>query len=228
MADRQSTEMHPQTQVLTGRRYGRLVVVGFSHRVWKNGYRSSVKFWNCRCDCGANVTIQANNLTSGNSKSCGCLRGEIQKKNDGLHEDPLYDIYMGMVARCHNEKNKAYPRYGGRGIFVCDRWRNGENGKSGLQCFIEDVSPRPGDLTLDRIDNMSGYRPGNTRWITRKAQSYNRRDNIYLEHNGETILLKDLARRSGMTYTTVLDRWRRGFTGDALIQKQRTNASKKR
>ena len=98
-----------------------------------------------------------------------------------------------MKDRCHNPKSRMYSYYGARGIWVCDQWRNS------FASFIADVGLRPDPkLTLDRIDNNLGYFPGNVQWATRAHQVRNRRNNVVLEHNGERILLQDLAVNHGM------------------------------
>lgn len=86
----------------------------------------------------------------------------------GGKKTSTYSIWVGIIRRCLNEKNAAYPRYGGRGITVCDRWRVFTN-------FLEDMGERPDGLSLDRIDNSQGYYPENCRWADAKTQSRNRR-----------------------------------------------------
>jgi len=86
---------------------------------------------------------------------------------------PLYGAVAGMINRCHNPNNSAYARYGARGIYVCDRWRFGEDGKSGFECFLEDMGERPDGHTLDRIDPYGSYTPENCRWATHKVQRSN-------------------------------------------------------
>jgi hypothetical protein len=85
------------------------------------------------------------------------------------------DSYRSMIRRCYEPKlHPGYYKYGGRGIEVCNRWRFGEDGKSGFACFHEDMGPRPQGLTIDRIDGTKGYYPANCRWATPKEQAANR------------------------------------------------------
>lgn len=87
----------------------------------------------------------------------------------GLAKLPLYAIWHAMVQRCTNPRNKDWLDYGGRGITVCDEWRND------VSAFVASVSPRPEGLWLDRIDNDKGYGPGNWKWSTMIEQANNRR-----------------------------------------------------
>ncbi len=86
---------------------------------------------------------------------------------------PLYGTWGGMIARCHHAWNEAFYQYGACGIRVCDRWRHGEGGLHGFECFVLDMGPRPEGRTLDRIDNAGNYEPGNCRWATLSEQSLN-------------------------------------------------------
>ena len=97
------------------------------------------------------------------------------------NKHPLQCVWQSMKARCHNTEDKAYPEYGGRGIKVCERWRDTSRGKGnnrsmGFRNFLEDMGPRPtDDHSLDRINNDLGYDPSNCRWSTSQEQSLNRR-----------------------------------------------------
>jgi hypothetical protein len=137
-------------------RFGRLEVVRLANSTGKAQ-------WKCVCDCGKSVVVPSNNLVQGHTNSCGCMALEIRSMNHkthGLSHTPLFRVWCSMRARCENPKNTRYDRYGGRGIVVCDRWRN-----SFLDFYNDVVSGYANGLQLDRIDNDGNYEPTNTRWV---------------------------------------------------------------
>lgn len=179
---------------LTGHKYGRLTVL--SH--------FSDSLWNCKCDCGAFTVVRSDLLRSKKrpTRSCGCLQKEIvsqycstHKKTHGETKTRLYRIWRGIKTRCFNASNSAYPHYGGRGITMCDRWKNS------YEAFKEDMLEGYSDgLEIDRIDNDGNYCKENCRWSTRKEQVTNRRSVILYEFEGESHSLKEWARIKGFTY----------------------------
>ncbi len=137
-------------------------------------------YWICRCECGATKSIAQTSLKRGDSRSCGCLRTQASTTH-GLASikkgrDPRYVILHGMLERCYNANCASYAKYGARGISVCDRWRFGEAGQHGAQCFIADMGTRPSNKhSVERLNNDGNYEPGNCVWATAKEQNRNSR-----------------------------------------------------
>lgn len=160
---------------LVGSRFGRLVVVGVSMAVTRQGR----PMLDCCCDCGGTRTTDLASLKKGDVRSCGCLRREAARSfgrrgvlhghtNARGYRSPEYISWHAMKARCLNPRDPAFRYYGGRGIGVAARWLRFEN-------FLEDMGRRPPGKSLDRINNDGDYEPGNCRWATSAEQALNRR-----------------------------------------------------
>jgi len=152
------------------------------------------------CSCGNVIIAARSNVKSGHTKSCGCIwlpaiiKRLTTKENGSAH--PLWSTYKGMVGRCINKGDSAYPYYGGRGIKVCDRWA--EN----FWNFVSDMGDRPQGYTLDRINVNGDYEPSNCRWASRRDQSGNTRITRFVLYNGAYISLSEATRRLKATTIT--------------------------
>ena len=159
---------------LSGQTFGQLYVIECigSDKHHKRLYR-------CQCSCGnEKITTQAL-LKRGEVVSCGCHRMQIRNTKDGLSTKRIYHVYSSMLQRCYYKKSNQYKDYGGRGITVCEEWKNKENG---LHNFVEwaysngyDENAPRGKCTIDRINNDGNYEPNNCRWVDMKEQAKNKR-----------------------------------------------------
>lgn len=184
---------------ISGARFGRLIAL---HRAPSTGKTK----WTCQCDCGRKKDISTTHLRSGSTRSCGCIRSEqIIKRSTthGLTGTRIYNVWAHMLQRCYNPKSQDFMFYGGRGIKVCDEW------KEDVAAFANSVGMPPSDKhQIDRIDNNGHYEPGNVRWATPAEQSRNRRSNQIVVYRGRKMVLLDAYKLSKCQVSLYAVWWR--------------------
>lgn len=188
--------------------YARWTIRSFSH---KNNL--GVHYYNCQCSCGTVRKVRLSALRNGASQSCGCLNKEKVTTKLGLSRTLVYRSWRNSIQRCHNSEHKAYLHYGGRGIYVCERWLNS------FENFYHDMGDPPTDKhTLDRIDNDGPYSPENCRWATRHQQARNKRTSKYITYRDHEYELNDLCEKLGLNSDTVKMRIYRGWSVEKAIE----------
>lgn len=164
--------------------------------------------WHVRCVCGIEKTVQRGALVSNYrpTKSCGCKRlgllraGQLDHGHSLKTRTPEYRTFItwqSMLWRCYNKARNDYPRYGGRGVTVCDRW------KESYDSFLSDMGIKPDGYSLGRINNDGNYEPSNCRWETVLQQARNRCTSRLLTWNGITHNLSEWAERVGIDRSTI-------------------------
>jgi hypothetical protein len=187
----------PPFKDIIGMKFGRLIVLklAYTKRASKTLY-----YYLCKCDCGKEHIVLKSSLLNGLTRSCGCYNNEIRaeqckkRAKHNLTNTRLHSIWEKMNGRCYCKTQPDYMRYGGRGIAICDEWKND------FKSFY-DWSMNNGyqdDLSIDRIDVNGNYEPSNCRWVDEKTQQRNRRNNRLITYNNETHCLFEWAEIFGI------------------------------
>lgn len=186
---------------ITGQKFGRLTAIRFVEK------RGQYYYWLFKCDCENERTIEKNNVKSGKQKSCGCLLKENGKKlgdknkTHGGSNSIEFSSWCSMLNRCYNVNYKFYKDYGGRGITVCDRWKNS------FENFLEDMRERQTTkYSIERIDNTGNYTPENCKWGTKLEQANNRRNNTLIIYKGKSKTLAEWCLNFNLNYEAVRSR----------------------
>lgn len=202
-----------------GERYGHLVVLPVEpeRRVSPSGQRFS--YMTVRCDCGVEFKTYLGRLTCSKIKSCGCGLGSAEANRKtaerntthGLSKTRTYRIWKGVVSRCVIPSATNYKHYGGRGISVCERWREFEN-------FLTDMGECPPGLTIERVDVDGAYEPNNCVWATREEQALNRRNNRVVLLCGKEMTLSQAVGLLGVSRSRVYKLIDRGLTYNEAVE----------
>ena len=192
---------------MTGYEAGRIKVV---ERAGKN--KSGNILWRYECSCGGGGIATADAIRR--MKSCGCIRKENGKEffhnfniTHGESRTRIYTIWGNMINRTSNKKNKDYKNYGGRGITVCEEWKDYLTFKKwALENGYSDT------LTLDRIDNDKGYYPGNCRWADEETQNNNKQQSRKLEYRGKIKSVEQWAKEYNINRSTLVNRLNKGMS----------------
>lgn len=178
---------------LIGQRFDRLVVLEKTHKRIERGV-----VWLCRCDCGNTKESTSNRLRRGHTRSCGCLQNELLSKmstRHGMTKTHIHNVWCGMIERCRNPRWKYYA---GRGIRVCDEWKDFLIFKT----WAEKHGYKDG-LSIERLDNDKNYCPENCTWIPRNLQGVNKRSNTKYTLNGVTKTLSQWSKDTGIARGTI-------------------------
>lgn len=216
--------IHKMALNLTGCVFGQLTVIeyaGMSNRERKR------PLWKCRCACGGFKTATVTLLRAGQCNQCDtCLRRRlsITSHRHGYYKRPEYRSWAQAIQRCNNPRASHYSDYGGRGIRICDRWKNS------FIDFIADMGPMPvGCDSLDRYPDQNGdYAPGNCRWANQYQQMSNMRKNVIYEYDGKRLCLSEWARVSGIKRATLDARLCRGWSFARAISEPLSDKYEKR
>ena len=190
---------------LTGQRFNKLIVIN------KEKTENGRIFWNCLCDCGNNIVVITGNLKSNRVKSCGCLKVQKLIERSTIHNQrhsKLYEVWKSIKQRCFNPNNSSYKNYGGRGITMCDEWKN--DFTSFLNWSINNGYSI--GLTIDRVNNDWNYCPNNCRWVDRRIQANNTRCNKLITINNKTDTLANWIRFYKISYSSYYKRIKKGLS----------------
>ncbi len=184
--------MNTYAPVVIGARYGRLVVTAGPHVRIVGKSRQRKQHYDCVCDCGTERSVSSAHLKTGWATSCGCKSKENGKAKFFKHgetETRLHHIWCNIKGRCFSPTNEAYYNYGGRGISMCEEWRNN------FTAFRDwaNANGHADHLSIDRINNDGNYEPSNCRWATRLEQARNKRTNVKVSGFGDTRCISEWA-----------------------------------
>lgn len=192
---------------ISGMIFGQLTVLNY-HELVKQLNGSRKAYWDCKCSCGKRLMVKGNAMLSGNTKSCGHLKGELH----GDSSSRMYNIWCKMRARCLNTSNNRFNHYGGRGISISKKWTKYSDFKDwALSNGYNKL------LSIERINNNGNHTPSNCRWATQAEQVRNQRRSLILTHMGESMCAADWANKLGIPGSTIYSRLRKGWSTERAL-----------
>lgn len=199
---------------ISGNKYTRLTAIQYVYTKNKKAY------WLCKCECGKEKIVSASDLTSGNTKSCGCLHHDTAREHylslnriHGMKGTKIYSKWLNMKARCYKKSCNGYKNYGGRGIKVCDEWKN-----SFVNFYKWSINNGYQEgLTIERIDVNKDYSLDNCKWITNLEQQNNKRNNTYIVYKNEKHTIAEWSRITGINKNTISGRLRKGWSVEKIL-----------
>lgn len=173
--------------------------------------RRAVRIAVYQCQCGK-VAAKSVKETKRTSGSCGSCANASRPRRERKWTDTRF-THWRMISRCYNPDSDSYPRYGGRGIRVCERWQ----GECGFDNFLADMGERPKGCSIDRIDPNGDYEPGNVRWVTADVQAKNKTSVMLVTAFGESLTNQEWSVRTGLNAKTIWLRIRKGWTHEDAV-----------
>lgn len=168
----------------------------------------------CRCKCGTERRISSGSLGAGGTLSCGCDNKKTfaeRSVTHGMSKHPMYLAWCRIKDRCYNRRHTYYPRYGGRGIGLCERWMDF------TKFYSDNIQSWRAGLTIERIDNNGQYEPDNCRWATRAEQSRNRSNTVLMTLGDVTQPLSVWSEFVGIPQNTLRTRKRAGWSDEKAL-----------
>lgn len=216
MNDTHLPKVYPgERRRLEGIRFGKLVVERYVR------FEKKLTYWSCRCDCGQVCEAPAKWLIAGKKGSCGINGCHNREIGPAAQFPSEYKSWQKLRARCNNPNDDSYPDYGARGIRVSERWDS-------FELFLSDMGPKPTPKhTIEREDNDLGYEPMNCHWATAREQARNTRRSVYVEYQGERLLLLDLCDRLGLSRGVIYGRLKNGWDIERALTTPVRNKTKR-
>lgn len=216
------TTLTPRLVGAIGKKFNHFTILGVSGFRQVGSKKSMQPVARVRCDCGTEKDVLLGNVTTGAQKSCGCVgRAKLAARCTKHGHSPrsggtrTFHSWCGIIQRCTETTNKYYPRYGGRGITVCERWRAAD----GFKHFLEDMGECPSSKhSIDRIDNNAGYCKENCQWADAFQQSNNRRNNKHVIVSGERLTVAQAERALGFNRGRILSRLASGWSAEDAVR----------